>query len=125
MIRPDREGFAPGKLWSLWKMLEVKVGRLLELHERLTFDKGLFERAHHELTGVDIGHLRFEYDEFLRLRNAVAELEQIADSLNLTTTQVAADRTRQALDAIGHGPGLALLCSRTTAALSFGTCLRS
>jgi hypothetical protein len=49
MMRADRRGIAPGKLWSLWEMLELKVGRLLELHERLTIDKGLFERAHHEL----------------------------------------------------------------------------
>ena len=101
--RPGR--FAPGKLWSLWKMLEVKVGRLLELHERLTIDKGLFERAHHELTAAGGGHLRFEHDEFLRLRNSVAELEETADSMNLTTTQVAANRTRLAMDAIGAPSG--------------------
>jgi hypothetical protein len=109
MMCPDREGFAAGKLWSLWKMLKVKVGRLLQLHERLNIDKGLFERAHHELTAVGIGDFRFEHDEFLRLRDAVAELEEIADSMNLTTTQVAANRTRQAMDAIGHGSGLALV----------------
>jgi hypothetical protein len=90
-------------------MRELKVGRLLELHERLVIDKGLFERAHHELTAAGIGHLRFESDEFLRLRNAVAELEDVADALNLIAARVAAKRTRQAMDAIGHRPGLALV----------------
>lgn len=100
-------------------MLELKVGRLLELHERLTIDKGLFERAHHELTAAGTGHIRFETDEFLRLRNAVAEVEEIADSMNLVATQVAANQTRQAMDAIGHRPGLALVMQQDNCGILF------
>jgi hypothetical protein len=93
-------------------MQELNIGRLLELHERLTIDKGLFERAHHELTAAGTGHIRFEDDEFLRLRNAVAEIAEIADSMNLIVTRVAAHRTRRAMDAIGHRPGLAVIMQR-------------
>jgi hypothetical protein len=87
----------------------LKVGRLLEVHERVTMDKGFIERAHHKLTAVGTEHICFENDEFLRLRNAVAEIEEIADSMNLIATRVAANRTRQAMDSIAHRPGLAVL----------------
>lgn len=106
-------------------MLKVKVGRLLELHERLTIDKGLFERAHHELTAAGIGHLRFGHDEFLRLRNTVAQLEEIADYMNLIATRFAANRTRQAMDAIGHRPGLALVMQQDNCGTLFQHLLES
>jgi hypothetical protein len=100
-------------------MLELKVGRLLELLERLTIDRGLFERAHHELTVAGNGHLPFESHEFARLRSAVAEIEAIAGTLNLTTTRVAANRTRQMLEAVGHRPGGTLIAERDHCATVF------
>jgi hypothetical protein len=119
MMRTDRTDSRPVSLGDC-DMLELRLGRLLELHERLTIDKGLFEHAHHQLTTAGTGHIRFENEEFLRLRNTVAELEQIADSMSLTATRVAANRTRRALEAIEPPrPGLALVMQQDSCGAFF------
>jgi len=75
-------------------MLELKVGRLLELHERLTIEKGYFERGQHELTKAGTGHIRFLAADLRNLLSAVTEIEQIAASVGLTSTQQAAATTK-------------------------------
>jgi hypothetical protein len=77
-------------------MLEFKVGRLLELHERLTIEKGYFERGQHELK-AGIGHIRFEPADLRKLTDTVIEIEQIARSVGLTSTQQAAATTKEFL----------------------------
>ncbi|MFF0949085.1 hypothetical protein ACFYE9_15795 [Rhizobium leguminosarum] len=97
MKHADRNGFSPGKMWSLWELLELKVGQLLDLHERLTIERGYFERGQHELTNAGTGHIRFEAADLSNLKNVVTEIEQIAASNGLTSTQQAAARTREFL----------------------------
>lgn len=75
-------------------MLELKVGRLLELHERLIIEKGYFERNQHELTKKGTGHIQFQAVDLQKLTDVVGEVEQIAKSVGLTSTQQAAARTK-------------------------------
>ena len=100
-------------------MLELRIGRLLELHERLTVDKGLFERAHQQLPVVGKQRFRFENHEFSRLRDAIAEIEEIADSMNLAATKVATSRTKQVMDAVRILPGHDLFMRRDNCATLF------
>ncbi len=101
-------------------MQTLKAGRLLELHERLVIDKGWFETAHIELTKIGGGHAVFGAKEFLQLRNAVAEIEEIASGLSLVATNVAATRTRQAMDNVGRPPpGATITVTRDAAGTMF------
>ncbi|MES0003714.1 hypothetical protein NKJ64_00960 [Mesorhizobium sp. M0062] len=106
MKHADREGFVPGKLWSLWDMLQLKVGRLIELLERLNVEKGWFERTEHEMisagAGVGPGTATVLYEKsFVKtLLEAVAEIEQIARENSLVSTYQASERTRQFLSQV-------------------------
>ncbi|MBA3446736.1 MAG: hypothetical protein H0T56_03845, partial [Pseudaminobacter sp.] len=89
----DREReFAPGKLWSLWELLKLEVGRLLELHETLVIEKGHFERAQRVAEDRG-GQFQMEFQHFQKLRDSIAEVERIAEAANLLSTRQAAART--------------------------------
>jgi hypothetical protein len=82
-------------------MLKLEVGRLLELHERLTVEKGNFERAQHELTRAGAGHIKFSAGDLRKLLSDVSDVERISDLARLTSTQTAAARTK---DFLSHAP---------------------
>lgn len=75
-------------------MIELKVGRLLELHERLTNEKAYFARAARELGRAEAGHIQVEPRDLRRLADTVSEIEQITALAGLTSTNVAALRTK-------------------------------
>jgi len=101
-VIPGKAGlWQSGRLWSLWDMLELKVGRLLELHERLTIEKGYFERRQHELTKAGSGHIRFEPTDLQKLTDTVSEIEQVSRSVGLTSTQQAGRSNNQRIPISG------------------------
>jgi hypothetical protein len=94
--RPNLSG-----LWSLWDLLKSKIGKLLELHERLVIEKGFFERAAGELANVKgAGQLRVPMEQIRTLKNAVVEIEHIAAEAKFSSTLAAAVRTKQVLSKI-------------------------
>jgi hypothetical protein len=75
-------------------MLKLEVGRLLELHERLTVARGNFARWEHELTKAGTGHIEFAADNYRKLLNDVTDVERISKLAGLMNTQKAAERTK-------------------------------
>lgn len=86
-------------------MLELKVGRLLELNERLIIERGHFERARHEMEmRTDNPAFHMKQRDYIVMRDAVAEVEHISRLANLESTRVAAHRTGQMFTSIGEPP---------------------
>lgn len=83
-------------------MRELNIGRLLELHEIIVIRKGEFERVHIEaVRRGDRPKIQYDLRVFLNLEAAVSEIEEIARSAQLTSTQQAAIRTKEALAKVG------------------------
>lgn len=80
-------------LWSLWDLLKLEVGRLLELHDRLVLERSYFERGRLEIDRAGAVNMRVSSQDFQRLREIVAEIHRIATTAKLDSTAKAAGRT--------------------------------
>lgn len=79
-------------------MLEIRFGRLLELHEILIIEKGHFEQAATALSTRGSGTFAVEGHHFRRLLDAVTEVGQMASTAALTSSAQAASRTKAFLE---------------------------
>jgi hypothetical protein len=71
-------GLAPGRLWSLWDMIEMEIGKLVYSLERLTTDKNNFERFQRDLTLAQGTKARVPLQDLRKIKGDVAEIERIA-----------------------------------------------
>lgn len=85
-------------------MLELKVGRLLEIHEHFVIDRGLFERAERELRSKGLKVAEFEARSLQLLRERVVELVPIAADASLELTAESAERFATVLKTMGDVP---------------------
>jgi hypothetical protein len=97
----------PG-LWSLWDMLELKIGRLIEIHELLVIEKGHFEQAKRYIEQGRLKAYEFGKRHLAKLRSSVQELAGIADAAGLYSTYQAASRTTQFLAQVDLPDGYVL-----------------
>lgn len=79
-------------------MLELRLGRLLDLHQTLVVERGFFQRAERELESKNAGHAQIDAGQYNHLRAAIVAVEQICRDASLTSTQQAAARTKRALE---------------------------
>lgn len=94
----SRELPLSGRLRSLWDMLKLEIGRLLEAHEIITVEKGNFERAARH---IDINRgisLPLEWKHIINLLDVIGDVERITRDAGLISTSIAASRTKQCLE---------------------------
>jgi hypothetical protein len=96
------DGLATRRLWSLWDMIEIEIGKLVNSLERITVERNNFERFQRELTKANDAKTTIKLRIFRNLKADVSEIERITSIAGMTSTQQAADRTKVFLSQHDH-----------------------
>jgi hypothetical protein len=96
------DGFATRRLWSLWDMIEIEIGKLVYSLERVTVERNNFERFQRELTKANDAKTVLRLKIFRNLKADVSEIERITSIAGMTSTQQAAERSKIFLSQHDH-----------------------
>lgn len=95
-------------------MLQTKIGRLLDLNERLIVERGNFERAQKEIRQGKASVVEISQKTLVVLREYVTDLHQIVVAADLKATAISTERYLDVLKGIPPEPNaICLLDERT------------